>query len=105
MKIGFKVELIKLDRNIDRLKVGAIGRIISMRDDGKDSLVKWEGKGGVVAHSTKNLKQIGGNGFPATTPVVTWLFINYLSKCGITVSFHYNLKKAWMIRHFQSSNL
>ena len=58
---GSFVKLLKLKRDIDRLKVGAIGYIVSTRPDGKggeDVLVKWDGKSGYVSHAMVNVEEI-----------------------------------------------
>jgi len=61
MKKGSVVKLLKLKRDIDRLKVGAIGKIVSTRPNGnggKDVLVKWEGKGWHVSHPMINVEEL-----------------------------------------------
>lgn len=54
-----KVRLIQLpERDIERLKIGMIGKILAVRITDGHVLVKWVGRSGPVSHEPHEVEQI-----------------------------------------------
>jgi hypothetical protein len=56
---GDRVKLVRLDeRDIPRIHVGSVGRVIATRECDTEVLVKWIGRRGYVAHYSMDLEVI-----------------------------------------------